>query len=59
MAQDWLLAIGLVLLIEGIVPFVAPALWRETVLRVSRMRDGQIRFFGLGALLVGLLLVLA
>ena len=26
---DWLAAIGLMLVIEGILPFVAPAVWRE------------------------------
>jgi hypothetical protein len=57
MVESLVLAFGLVLLIEGLMPFVAPGLWRSTVVRVSQMRDGQIRFMGLGAILLGLLLI--
>jgi hypothetical protein len=57
MVESLVLAFGLVLLIEGLLPFVAPGLWRSTVIRVSQMRDGQIRFMGLGAMLLGLLLI--
>ncbi len=59
MAESLLLAFGLMLLIEGLLPFVAPAQWRATVARISQLRDGQIRFMGLGAILVGLLLIAA
>ncbi len=55
---DWLTALGLVLLIEGALPFLAPAQWRNTMMRLAQLRDGQIRFVGLGALLVGALLVI-
>jgi uncharacterized protein YjeT (DUF2065 family) len=48
---------GMVLLIEGTLPFVAPAMWRETMLRIAQMQDGQIRFIGLGGIVVGGLLV--
>ena len=48
---------GMVLLLEGTLPFVAPAMWRETMLRIAQMQDGQIRFIGLGAIVVGGLLV--
>jgi uncharacterized protein YjeT (DUF2065 family) len=53
-----LLALGLVLVIEGLLPLIAPSGWRETMRRISELRDGQIRFIGLGSILVGLLLVL-
>lgn len=52
-----ILALGLVLLIEGLMPFAAPAQWRAAVARIARMRDGQIRFVGLAAILFGLLLI--
>ena len=55
---DWLTAIGLVLIIEGVLPFIAPGQWRATMLRIAQMRDGQIRFMGLGALAVGVVFVL-
>lgn len=53
------LAFGLMLVIEGILPFVAPARWREMLTKVANLPDGQIRFFGLSIMLVGLLVVVA
>ena len=57
MDANWLTAIGLVLVIEGVMPFTAPDQWRQMMQRISLLRDGQIRFIGLGAVLVGLLLI--
>ena len=51
-------AIALVLIIEGIVPFLSPAVWRETFERLVKMSDGQIRFFGLSSMLVGLIILI-
>ena len=59
MSESLVLAFGLVLVLEGLMPFVAPAHWRAAVSRVARLRDGQIRFVGLGAILLGLLLMVA
>jgi uncharacterized protein YjeT (DUF2065 family) len=54
-----LLAFALMLVIEGLMPFIAPKVWRESFRRVTELADGQIRFLGLTSLLVGLgLLVL-
>lgn len=53
----WLTAIGLVLVIEGLMPFASPTAWRDTLQRIMRLRDGQIRFVGLAAILAGLLLI--
>ena len=53
-----LMAIGLVLIIEGLMPFAAPHLWRQTLARVAQLKDDQIRMFGLGALLLGVVLIL-
>ena len=47
-------AIALMLVIEGILPFTAPRLWREVFRRIIEMSDGQIRFAGLASMLVGL-----
>lgn len=52
-----LMAFGLMLVIEGALPFIAPRLWRETFQRILQFSDGQIRFFGLASLLAGLALV--
>lgn len=58
MATTFLMALALMLVIEGLLPFLAPGLWRETFRRIIKMSDGQIRFFGLTAMLIGLLLLL-
>lgn len=53
-----LAAIGLVLILEGLLPMIAPARWRETFLQIARLRDGQIRFIGMGSALLGVALLL-
>ncbi len=57
MSSTLLLAFALMLVIEGLMPFLAPKVWRETFRRVIAMSDGQIRFIGLASMLVGLILV--
>jgi len=52
------MAFALMLVIEGLFPFLAPSAWRETFRRLMQLSDGQIRFFGLTSMLVGLLLLL-
>lgn len=51
-------ALALMLVLEGVLPFLAPATWREAFVRVTEMRDGQIRFMGLVSMLAGLILLL-
>jgi len=53
-----LMAFGLMLVIEGLLPFVAPRLWRDTFRRVTEMADGQLRFVGLTSIIIGLAMVL-
>ena len=53
----FLMAFALMLVIEGLLPFLAPTLWRDTFRRITQMSDGQIRFFGLTSMLAGLLLL--
>ncbi len=50
-------AIALMLVIEGVLPFLAPGIWRTTFRRLTEMTDGQIRFVGLTSMLAGLLLL--
>jgi uncharacterized protein YjeT (DUF2065 family) len=50
-------ALGLVLVIEGLFPFISPGGWRHTFLRLLQLRDGQLRFFGLCSILGGLALL--
>lgn len=44
-------------MIEGLLPLTSPGAWRNMMQRVLLMQDGQIRFMGLGAVLLGLLLL--
>lgn len=50
-------ALGLMLVIEGLLPFLVPSFWRETFRRLTEMSDGQVRFIGLSSMLAGLLLL--
>jgi len=58
MATTLLMAFALMLVIEGLLPFLAPSAWRETFRRLMQLTDGQIRFIGLASMLVGLALLL-
>lgn len=57
MATTLLMAFALMLVIEGLLPFLAPKLWRETFRRLMQLTDGQIRFFGLTSMIAGLILL--
>ena len=50
-------ALALVLVLEGLFPFMSPGGWRRTFQRLLVMQDGQLRFFGLCSILLGLLLL--
>lgn len=50
------LAFAMMLVIEGLLPLIAPASWREMFRRMTELTDGQIRFFGLASILAGLVL---
>ena len=53
----FLMALALMLILEGVLPFLAPNLWRETFKKITQMSDGQIRFVGLSSMIVGLLML--
>jgi uncharacterized protein YjeT (DUF2065 family) len=52
-----LTSFALMLVIEGVLPFLMPGLWRQTFRKLTEMSDGQIRFIGLTSMLAGLLLL--
>jgi len=54
MKNSLLMAFALMLVLEGLLPFMAPATWRETFRRVTELADGQIRFIGLASMALGL-----
>ena len=57
MSDTLLTAVALMLVIEGVLPFLVPGMWRETFRKLTEMSDGQIRFIGLTSMLAGLLLL--
>lgn len=55
--SDLLAAIALYLVIEGLFPFLSPPAWRRGLGLLATLSDGQLRFFGAGAIAAGLLLL--
>jgi uncharacterized protein YjeT (DUF2065 family) len=53
--NELLTALALVMVIEGLMPLIVPARWREVFSRILALSDGQIRFIGLASILAGLL----
>ncbi len=56
-SETLLAALALVLVIEGLLPFLSPAAWRRMFEQVLRLQDGQIRFFGLISIAAGLVML--
>lgn len=54
MERSWVVALGMMLVLEGVIPFLFPGQWREAFNRIARLSDGQIRFLGLTTLLGGI-----
>jgi len=50
-------AVALMLVIEGLLPFISPQKWRGVFERATQMSDGQIRFIGLSSMLAGLVML--
>jgi uncharacterized protein len=56
-AESLWAAFALVLVIEGLLPFVAPGLWRENFTKLVTLNNGQLRFVGLASILSGLIVL--
>ncbi|HKW83787.1 MAG TPA: DUF2065 domain-containing protein, partial [Burkholderiaceae bacterium] len=50
-------AFALMLVVEGLLPFLSPPRWRAVFERATQMSDGQIRFIGLASMLAGLIML--
>ncbi|HET7833626.1 MAG TPA: DUF2065 domain-containing protein [Gallionella sp.] len=57
MLEYWLLGFAMMLVIEGLLPFLTPNLWRETFSKLVTLSDGQLRFVGMTSMIGGLLLL--
>ena len=56
--NEGLVGLGLVLVLEGILPFAAPAVWRESFRKMTEMSDGHLRMIGAALMLGGVLLLI-
>ena len=56
MLETLLLAVGLMLILEGLIPMIAPSRWRSLFEQLLKLEEGQIRFFGMFMVISGLLL---
>lgn len=59
MGVSFIIALGLVLILEGIVPLVFPSIWKDTFRRITTLEDGQLRFIGLMAVVSGIVVLMA
>ncbi|MGL4576014.1 MAG: DUF2065 domain-containing protein, partial [Burkholderiaceae bacterium] len=57
MGEALLAAFGLMLVVEGLLPFVAPGMWRDAFRKAVELKDGQLRTGGLIAIVVGLVIL--
>ncbi|MBK6864337.1 MAG: DUF2065 domain-containing protein [Ideonella sp.] len=58
MGEILLAAFALMLVVEGVLPFLSPSSWRNVFERATRMTDGQIRFLGLTSMIAGVVMLL-
>ena len=57
MLHELTLAFCLMLVMEGMLPFIAPKRWRDLVLMLSDVDDNTIRLVGLGCMMLGTILL--
>lgn len=57
MWRDLFVALALLLVLEGILPFLNPSRMRRTLLLISEMTDSQLRFAGISSMLIGIALL--
>lgn len=59
MPETFLAACALVLVLEGLLPLIAPHTWRTAFRRLTELTDGQLRFIGLTSVAIGVLILIA
>jgi len=59
MWHDLLVAISLVLVLEGLLPFLSPDATRRAVMKIANLHDSTLRFAGLTSMILGCLLLYA
>ncbi|MRI31681.1 DUF2065 domain-containing protein [Endozoicomonas sp. OPT23] len=57
--QQLAIAFSLMLILEGIIPFLYPQRWRNLVAKMSEINNRQLRYAGLASMVLGLLILTA
>ena len=57
MLDTLLMALGLMLILEGLLPMISPRSWRSLFEQMLQLQEGQIRFFGMFMVVFGLLVI--
>jgi hypothetical protein len=52
-----IVAIGMLLILEGIMPVIAPRQWRNTLLKLTQLSDVQVRWVGVIAMILGIVIL--
>lgn len=55
--QDLFAAVALVLILEGVLPFVSPGKMRQVLEQIQQISDGQLRRMGAISMIAGLVLL--
>jgi hypothetical protein len=55
--DDLIRALALVMVIEGVMPFISPDGWRKTMIQAGRLPDTTLRIIGLVSMLAGVLVL--
>jgi uncharacterized protein YjeT (DUF2065 family) len=55
--NDLFAAFALYLILEGLLPFLSPRKWQETIAMLASMSEGQLRMFGLVSMILGAVLL--
>ena len=58
MWHELAVAFCLMLVVEGIIPFISPGRWRKMLLVLDQIDDNTMRMIGLGSMLTGTVLLL-
>lgn len=59
MWNDLFAALALVLVVEGMLPFLKPERWRQVMSTIAKQSDHSLRVIGLVSMLLGVMLLYA
>ncbi|MBT3827354.1 MAG: DUF2065 family protein [Nitrosomonadales bacterium] len=57
MRDSIVLALGLVLVVEGLFPLFFTQLWKDAFIKITNQKNGQIKFYGLLSVIIGIMII--